>query len=175
MSTGVVVTHGMFAAAIHTLRFGAYMSKSMLSYLPLSHIYEVTSFNCCINNQFSWLHFDIFNQRLLEYSAILYKTGIGYSTGDPLRLLEDAQILKPDSFPMVPRVLNRIYQLISLAAKEQSVKGYLLRTALDTKLRNYRADGSLKHAFWDRVVLSKVGGLRILGWGFVGWCFCVFR
>ena len=42
---------------------------------------------------------------------------IGYFTGDPLRLLEDAAILKPNYFPSVPRVLNRVYQSAMLAGQ----------------------------------------------------------
>lgn len=45
---------------------------------------------------------------------------IGYFTGDPLRLLEDAAILKPIYFPSVPRVLNRVYQSAMLAGQVRS-------------------------------------------------------
>jgi long-chain acyl-CoA synthetase len=40
--------------------------------------------------------------------VMIYGDGtIGFSTGDPLRLLEDAQIVKPHVMPGVPRVWNR--------------------------------------------------------------------
>lgn len=35
---------------------------------------------------------------------------IGFSTGDPLKLLEDAQIVKPHFMAGVPRVWNRYVQ-----------------------------------------------------------------
>ena len=81
---------------------------------------------------------------------------IGYFTGDPLRLLEDAQILRPNYFPSVPRVLNRVYQSAMLAAQAPGLKGYLFRSALDTKLKRLRETGVNKHALWDRLVFSKV-------------------
>ena len=50
---------------------------------------------------------------------------IGYFTGDPLRLLEDVQLLKPTAFPSVPRILNRIYQIANAAGDVPGLKGEL--------------------------------------------------
>ncbi len=46
-------------------------------------------------------------QRFLELVIPAVDGQIAYTTGDPLRLLEDAQIMKPTMFASVPRVLNR--------------------------------------------------------------------
>lgn len=81
---------------------------------------------------------------------------IGYFTGDPLRLLEDAQILKPNYLPSVPRILNRVYQSAMMAGKAPGLKGYLFRTAMETKLKILQETGQNKHAFWDKVVFRKV-------------------
>jgi hypothetical protein len=86
---------------------------------------------------------------------------IGYFSGDPLRLLEDAQILRPNYFPSVPRVLNRIYQSAMLAGQAPGMKGYLFRTALDTKLRRLKDTGNNKHVLWDRLVFSKVCSMQV--------------
>lgn len=43
----------------------------------------------------------------MELIAVYGGGTVGYSTGDPLRLLEDAQIIKPHIMPGVPRVWNR--------------------------------------------------------------------
>lgn len=48
---------------------------------------------------------------------------VGYFTGDPLRLLEDAQILQPTFFPAVPRILNKIYQVANAAGNVPGIKG----------------------------------------------------
>jgi len=80
---------------------------------------------------------------------------IGYFTGDPLRLLEDAQILKPTVVPSVPRVLNRIYQAAMTGGNVPGIKGKLFRTAVSTKLERYHKTGEVKHALWDRLVFRK--------------------
>lgn len=81
---------------------------------------------------------------------------IGFGTGDPLRLLEDLQSLKPNYIPSVPRVLNRIYQSGMAAGAAPGLKGALFNRALQTKLQRLHTTGECKHAFWDRLVFSKV-------------------
>ncbi|KAF6763801.1 long-chain-fatty-acid-CoA ligase [Ephemerocybe angulata] len=83
---------------------------TLLSYLPLAHIYEVLD-------------------------------GLGYFTGDPLRLLEDAQILKPHFFPSVPRSM---------------IGGKRPWKAVAVKLENLRTTGATYHPFWDRLVFRKI-------------------
>jgi long-chain acyl-CoA synthetase len=82
--------------------------------------------------------------------------GLGYYTGDPLRLLEDCQILKPAMFAGVPRILNRIYQAAMVAGNVPGLKGALFRRACETKVQNLRATGDNTHALWDRLVFRKV-------------------
>jgi long-chain acyl-CoA synthetase len=84
---------------------------------------------------------------------------IGYFTGDPLRLLEDMQILKPNAFPSVPRVLNRIYQSAMVAGGAPGLKGTLFKKAMQTKIDKLRATGECTHAFWDRLIFRKVPNL----------------
>jgi len=81
---------------------------------------------------------------------------IGFFTGDPLRLLEDVQILKPNYFPSVPRVLNRIYQAAMVAGNVPGLKGAIFRRAVQTKLENFHATGVTTHLLWDRLVFRKV-------------------
>ena len=73
-----------------------------------------------------------------------------------LRLLEDAQILKPHVFPSVPRVLNRIYQSAMLAKDAPGLKGKLFQKALNTKLEEFAKTGKNTHPLWDRLVFKKV-------------------
>ena len=81
---------------------------------------------------------------------------IGYFSGDILKLIEDAQVLKPTYFPTVPRVLNRVYKAAMLAGQTPNLKGFLFRTALDTKVKQLRKTGEVKHPLWDRLVFKKV-------------------
>lgn len=106
----------------------------LLSYLPLAHIYE----------------------RLAESLTISLGAAIGYFTGDPLRLLEDAQTLKPQFFPSVPRVLNRVYQGAMLAGDVQNFRGAIFRKAVASKLETLRATGYNLHPVWDKLVFRKV-------------------
>ena len=92
---------------------------------------------------------------------------IGYFTGDPLRLLEDCQILKPNFFPSVPRVLNRVYQAAMVAGGAPGLKGFLFRSALESKVKRLHESGNNVHALWDRIVFKKVqaalgGNVRLM-------------
>ncbi|KAF8516910.1 acetyl-CoA synthetase-like protein [Hysterangium stoloniferum] len=138
---GALLTHGQCAVAVLSVAMGVPFTEPgrLFSYLPLAHIYG----------------------RMAELVCLSLGGGIGYFTGDPARLLEDAQILKPTSFPSVPRVLNKIYQAANAAGDVPGFKGNIFRRAVATKLANLRATGELKHAFWDRIVFRKIQ--RVLG------------
>ncbi|KAG8804654.1 hypothetical protein FRC18_007034 [Serendipita sp. 400] len=81
---------------------------------------------------------------------------IGYYTGDPLKLIEDCQILKPVIFPAVPRILNRIAMKIQAVKAEYSIKGVILRYALETKIARIQQDGYAHHWFWDLLIFNKL-------------------
>lgn len=123
----------------------------LISYLPLAHIYEVIIIllynTVCLMSSF---------QRLVELAVIGIGGCVGYFTGDPLRLLEDTQFLKPHIFPAVPRVLNRIYQSAMAAGNAPGLKGALFRMAVQTKLDQLRTTGTNTHPLWDFLVFSKV-------------------
>ncbi|KAF8201614.1 hypothetical protein BJ912DRAFT_508956 [Pholiota molesta] len=133
---GAVLTHKNLAIATQSNLYGMELPEDavLMSYLPLAHIYE----------------------RICELCCIAVGGRIGYYTGDPLRLLEDAQILKPNFFPSVPRVLNRVYQAAMVGGNVPGIKGTLFNKALQTKLANLHATGEVKHAFWDRLVFRKI-------------------
>ncbi|KZS99134.1 long-chain-fatty-acid-CoA ligase [Sistotremastrum niveocremeum HHB9708] len=133
---GVVLTHGMLAVSAYAIAHGAGQLPEpiLFSYLPLAHIYERTA----------------------ELLTIMVGGQIGYFTGDPLRLLEDAQILKPTYFPSVPRVLTRVYQLAIQAGDVPGLKGNIFRKARDVKLKKLAATGDPTHPLWDRLVFRKI-------------------
>ncbi|KAG8905292.1 hypothetical protein FRB99_000265 [Tulasnella sp. 403] len=134
---GVVMTHGnMSSAALAYLHGLPELPKNfiMLSYLPLAHSYG----------------------RCFELTLAAIGGCVGYYSGNPLKLMEDAQILKPHVFPAVPRVLNRIYQTVMANVHAPGVKGFLFRQAVSTKLSNLRTSGTTKHSIWDKLVFKKV-------------------
>ncbi|KZV75767.1 acetyl-CoA synthetase-like protein [Peniophora sp. CONT] len=135
---GAMLTHGNLAVGVQgqlcDFTLQNYGQPILISYLPLAHIFE----------------------RMNELCTIAIGGKIGYFTGDPLRLLEDCQILKPMFFPSVPRVLNRIYQAAMVAGAAPGLKGAIFRRAVETKLARVRTDGVCTHPLWDRIVFRKV-------------------
>ncbi|KAF9239648.1 long-chain-fatty-acid-CoA ligase [Melanogaster broomeanus] len=133
---GAILTHGNLATSAYSSMYGiAYpVNSCIMSYLPLAHIYE----------------------RVVELTAVAVGGCIGYFTGDPLRLLEDAQYLKPHFFPSVPRVLNRIYQSAMAAGNVPGLKGAIFRTAMQAKLDQFHTTGINTHPLWDRLVFRKI-------------------
>ena len=81
---------------------------------------------------------------------------IGFSTGSPLRIIEDMQVLKPNFFPAVPRLLNKIYQAIAANLEAPGLKGALFRRAVAAKMERLKATGDYSHPLWDRLVFNKV-------------------
>ncbi|TFK76601.1 acetyl-CoA synthetase-like protein [Pluteus cervinus] len=147
---GALLRHKNLAMAITSNMHGLSIADDavLLSYLPLAHIYE----------------------RICELCVVAIGGKVGYFTGDPLRLLEDAQILKPNFFPSVPRVLNRVYQSAMVAGATPGLKGNLFRRALQTKLDRLHTTGGVTHALWDRLVFRKIqavlgGNLRLVSSG----------
>lgn len=137
-------TTGNPKAAIITAGMGGYVTTAMgfhkrdkftvISYLPTAHIYA----------------------RLCEIVVVRTGGRVGYFCGDTTRLMEDMAILKPEMFPSVPRVLNRVAALVQAQAAAPGLKGALLRKALAAKMANHDRDGTLTHAVYDRLIFSKV-------------------
>ncbi|KAJ7582619.1 long-chain-fatty-acid-CoA ligase [Mycena floridula] len=147
---GALLSHKNIGLAVHSNLHGMGVPPfgTVFSYLPLAHMYE----------------------RMCELGTMTIGGRIGFFTGDPLRLLEDAQILKPNFFPSVPRVLNRIYQAAMTSGNVPGVKGAIFRKALAVKLERLHTTGNNVHAFWDKVVFRKIhavlgGQLHLVGSG----------
>ncbi|KAL4157966.1 hypothetical protein PRNP1_003747 [Phytophthora ramorum] len=139
---GAMLTHGgilCVCTAIKDFCFTgghAFTSESVyLSYLPLAHIMERTS----LVNSFSG------------------GSRVGFSQGNPLKLVDDIKALRPTVFVTVPRLLNRIYD--SITAKMLNGKksvAFLFTMGVRAKLRRLRRHGTSRHAFWDRLLFHKI-------------------
>ena len=75
---------------VYTIGYHLTYEDKMLSFLPLAHIMEQVLFTI----------------------SLVYGTQIGYFSGNNNRFLDDIQTLKPTYFCAVPRIYERLYQVI---------------------------------------------------------------
>lgn len=121
-------------------------NDSYLSYLPMAHCFE----------------------KLLGVYAMLFGLKLGFYSGDPAKIMEDLQALKPTLFPSVPRLFNRVYDKIQDQVKNAGfVKSTLFSQALYSKTYYYEQQASYSHLFWDTLVFNKIrnllgGNVRIM-------------
>lgn len=135
---GVVLTHENAISSTSvslTLFSDGNQDHSLLSYLPLAHIYA----------------------RLVEHVAFWGGARIGYFHGNILELVDDLKALKPTSFISVPRLYTRFGNAIREATVEQpGFKGALSRHIVSAKSENLKNYGSVRHALYDRIWAKKV-------------------
>lgn len=110
----------------------------MISYLPLAHSFEKCMFTV----------------------ACICGMSIGYYNGDPHKLLDDVQVLKPTCFPSVPRLFNRIYDKIQAKVKSgSSLEQSVFNRAVASKLYYLENKSDYLHSLWDRVCFNKIRDL----------------
>jgi long-chain acyl-CoA synthetase len=89
--------------------------------------------------------------------AILGGTRIGYFGGDPLKLMEDIQVLKPTMLAAVPRILIKVYDRIMAGVSQASpTKRWLFNKAVADKTYNLETYGTLTHSFYDKIIFKKI-------------------
>jgi long-chain acyl-CoA synthetase len=134
---GAMLSHGGIMSDVECLKYTSINfneSDVHLSYLPLAHVMERVVFTACMINS----------------------VAVGFGTGNPNLLMEDAQTLRPTIFLGVPRVYQRIYEVITTGiSKLGFVKRTLANRAVSVKLDNLRKNGSLTHSVYDRLVFGK--------------------
>jgi len=138
---GVILTHAAAVAAASTALITIQQgpTDSILSYLPLAHIYG----------------------RMTEHGALWAGGRVGYFKGDILTLVDDIQALKPTTFTSVPRLYNRFGGAIRAATVQKpGVAGTLSRHIINTKTAAMQPPDSPTatntHALYDRLWGRKV-------------------
>ena len=141
---GVKLSHKMImtcaaAMQIRNSKDPLNAADTYISYLPAAHSFE----------------------QCLFATSIIYGVRCGFFSGDVLKMIsQDIPALKPTFFPSVPRLYNRIYGKIKDKIKETTgCKGWLLHRAIETKMANLKADGTLTHACYDTLVFNKMKAL----------------
>ncbi|XP_026089888.1 long-chain-fatty-acid--CoA ligase 6 isoform X2 [Carassius auratus] len=147
---GVMLTHGNVVAD-----FGGFLKVTdkvifpnqddvLISFLPLAHMFE----------------------RLIEAVVICHGGRIGFFQGDIRLLPDDMKALRPTIFPVVPRLLNRMYDKIFSQANT-SLKRWLLNFAAKRKGLEVRRGVIRSDSVWDKIFFHKIqaslgGRLRMI-------------
>jgi long-chain acyl-CoA synthetase len=135
---GAMIHHGAILADLSVLYYSDANLRETdrhLSYLPLAHVME----------------------RVIFTGMILKSCCVGFSTGNPAKLMEDAQSLKPTVFVGVPRIYQRVHEVITAGiAKATGIKKALVNKAINSKLDALKKTGTLTHSIYDRLVFNKM-------------------
>ncbi|XP_031699915.1 long-chain-fatty-acid--CoA ligase 5 isoform X2 [Anarrhichthys ocellatus] len=104
-----------------------------ISFLPLAHMFE----------------------RVVQ--TVMYGVGakVGFFQGDIRLLPDDMKTLQPTVFPVVPRLLNRVYDKVQSGAKS-SFKKWLLNFAVARKFAEVKEGIIRKDSIWDKLIFHKV-------------------
>ncbi|XP_029029454.1 long-chain-fatty-acid--CoA ligase 6 isoform X1 [Betta splendens] len=116
----------------------------LISFLPLAHMFE----------------------RLIESVVYCHGGRIGFYQGDIRLLPDDMKALRPTIFPVVPRLLNRMYDKIFSQANS-SWKRWLLNFAAKRKSAEVSCGIIRNDSMWDKIFFSKIqnslgGRLRMI-------------
>ncbi|XP_029543213.1 long-chain-fatty-acid--CoA ligase 1-like [Oncorhynchus nerka] len=104
-----------------------------MSYLPLAHMFE----------------------RVVEGVILIHGARIGYFQGDIRLLMDDLKTLQPTVFPVVPRLLNRMFDKI-FGQANTPLKRWLLDFASRRKLAEMMNGVVRKDSLWDKLIFQKV-------------------
>uniref|UniRef100_A0A3Q4GJT2 Long-chain-fatty-acid--CoA ligase n=1 Tax=Neolamprologus brichardi TaxID=32507 RepID=A0A3Q4GJT2_NEOBR len=147
---GVMLTHGNVVAD-----FSGFLKVTdkvifpnqddcLISFLPLAHMFE----------------------RLIESVVYCHGGRIGFYQGDIRLLPDDMKALRPTIFPVVPRLLNRMYDKIFSQANTP-LKRWLLNFAAKRKGAEVSSGIIRSDSVWDKIFFSKIqaslgGRLRMI-------------
>uniref|UniRef100_A0A4W4HEX5 Arachidonate--CoA ligase n=1 Tax=Electrophorus electricus TaxID=8005 RepID=A0A4W4HEX5_ELEEL len=147
---GVMLTHGNvvadFSGFIKVTDKVIFPNQDdvLISFLPLAHMFE----------------------RLIESVVYCHGGRIGFFQGDIRLLSEDMKALRPTIFPVVPRLLNRMYDKIFSQANNP-MKRWLLNFAAKRKGGEVSSGIIRSDSIWDKIFFSKIqaslgGRLRMI-------------
>ncbi|XP_058477885.1 long-chain-fatty-acid--CoA ligase 5 [Solea solea] len=115
-----------------------------ISFLPLAHMFE----------------------RVVQ--TVMYGHGarVGFFQGDIRLLPDDMKSLQPTIFPVVPRLLNRVYDKVQSGASTP-FKKWLLNFAVERKFAEVKEGIIRNNSIWDKLIFHKVqeslgGRVRIM-------------
>ncbi|XP_044136711.1 long-chain-fatty-acid--CoA ligase 6 isoform X5 [Bufo gargarizans] len=105
----------------------------LISFLPLAHMFE----------------------RVIQSVVYCHGGRIGFFQGDIRLLSDDMKTLRPTIFPVVPRLLNRMYDKIFSQA-DTPIKRWILEFASRRKEAEVRRGVIRNNSLWDKLLFNKV-------------------
>ncbi|XP_028573831.2 long-chain-fatty-acid--CoA ligase 6 isoform X3 [Podarcis muralis] len=105
----------------------------LISFLPLAHMFE----------------------RVIQSVVYCHGGRIGFFQGDIRLLSDDMKALRPTIFPVVPRLLNRMYDKIFSQA-DTPLKRWLLEFAAERKKAEVQSGIIRNDSLWDRLFFNKI-------------------
>uniref|UniRef100_A0A8C1HHH4 Long-chain-fatty-acid--CoA ligase n=1 Tax=Cyprinus carpio carpio TaxID=630221 RepID=A0A8C1HHH4_CYPCA len=130
---GAMITHGNVVSNCSAFIKVTEVTDIHISYLPLAHMFE----------------------RVVEGVLLVHGARIGYFQGDIRLLMDDLKTLKPTIFPVVPRLLNRMFDKI-FGQANTPLKRWLLDFATSRKEAELKSGVVRKDSMWDKLIFSKV-------------------
>ncbi|XP_055969938.1 long-chain-fatty-acid--CoA ligase 1 isoform X2 [Sorex fumeus] len=108
-------------------------ADTLISFLPLAHMFE----------------------RVVECVMLCHGAKIGFFQGDIRLLMDDLKVLQPTVFPVVPRLLNRMFDRIFSQANS-TVKRWMLDFASKRKEAELRSGIVRNNSLWDKLIFKKI-------------------
>ncbi|XP_059541672.1 long-chain-fatty-acid--CoA ligase 1 isoform X3 [Myotis daubentonii] len=112
---------------------GLNASDTHISFLPLAHMYE----------------------QLMQCVMLCHGAKIGFFQGDIRLLMDDLKVLQPTIFPVVPRLLNRMFDRI-FGQANTTLKRWLLDFASKRKEAELRSCIIRNNSLWDKLIFRKI-------------------
>ncbi|XP_061278840.1 long-chain-fatty-acid--CoA ligase 6 isoform X3 [Bos javanicus] len=129
---GAMLTHGNVVAD-----FSGFLKVTeddvLISFLPLAHMFE----------------------RVIQSVVYCHGGRVGFFQGDIRLLSDDMKALHPTIFPVVPRLLNRMYDKIFSQA-DTPLKRWLLEFAAKRKQAEVRSGIIRNDSIWDELFFHKI-------------------
>uniref|UniRef100_A0A8D3C968 Long-chain-fatty-acid--CoA ligase n=1 Tax=Scophthalmus maximus TaxID=52904 RepID=A0A8D3C968_SCOMX len=126
---GAMLTH---ENVWYNCRFSPTTQDVSISFLPLAHMFE----------------------RVVQ--TVMYGSGarVGFFQGDIRLLPDDMKALRPTIFPVVPRLLNRVYDKVGRHATPNTK--WLLNFAVERKYAEVKEGIVRNNSIWDKLIFHKV-------------------
>ncbi|KAF7665661.1 hypothetical protein LDENG_00135990 [Lucifuga dentata] len=136
---GAMITHGNIASntsSVIKILEGSFVIKQddvSISYLPLAHMFE----------------------RMIQVTMFCHGARVGFYQGEISLLMDDMKTLKPTFLPVVPRLLNRIYDKV-LSSVTSPLRRALLHYAVRRKQAELNSGVVRNNSLWDKLVFNRI-------------------